>query len=77
MSGSSVWSSKTIISVIIIVGIVYAILLWPSCQGYGYAGYGGYHSGPSMFYFGGVNTYHSPSVRAGSRSGPGISGGGK
>lgn len=56
--------------------LVYAALWWPSHRGYGYAGYGGYHRGPSMFYWGGVNTYHSRSVRAGSRTGPGVRSGG-
>lgn len=74
---SSIWASKTVITIILVVVVIYALLMWPSCTGYGYAGHGGYHHGPSFWYFGGVSTYHSPSVRAGSRSGPGVTGGGK
>jgi hypothetical protein len=65
-----------------VVGLVlallgaYAFFWYPSYRGWGYAGYGGYHRGPSMLYWGGVNTYHSRSVRAGSRSGPGLRSGG-
>ncbi len=71
------WRSKTVIICIVAVVAIYLLLMWPSCNGYGYAGYSGYHQGPSVWYFGGVRTYHSPSVRAGSRTGPGVTGGGK
>lgn len=54
----------------------YALLFFPSRGGYGYAGHGGYHRGPSMLYWGGTHTYHSRSVRAGSRTGPGLRSGG-
>lgn len=74
---TSTQDSKTIITIILALTVIYALLMWPSCTGYGYAGYGGYHQGPSFWYFGGVRTYHGSSVRAGSRSGPGITGGGK
>jgi hypothetical protein len=57
--------------------VTYLTFFLPTFGGYGYAGYGGYHSGPSIFYWrSGVQTYHDPSVRAGSRSGPGLRSGG-
>jgi hypothetical protein len=72
--------SKVAIAIAVLVSLfaigTYALLWLPGYGGYGYAGHGGYHRGPSMFYWGGVNTYHSPSVRTGSRSGPGLRGGG-
>ncbi|HJL14831.1 MAG TPA: hypothetical protein RMH99_04195 [Sandaracinaceae bacterium LLY-WYZ-13_1] len=69
-----------VIAIVVVVAllavITYAALFFPSTRGYGYAGYGGYHHGPSAFYWGGTQTYHSRSVRAGSRSGPGVRSGG-
>lgn len=71
------WGSKTLISVIAGVGLLYVALVWLSCDGYGYAGYDDYDTGASFWYFGDVDTFHSRSVRAGSRGGPGVTGGGK
>jgi len=72
--------NKVVVGVVVLIALLtvatYAILWLPGTRGYGYAGYGGYHRGPSMFYWGGVNTYHSPSLRSGSRSGPGVRSGG-
>ncbi len=65
-----------LIGVIVALAVVYLLLLMVSSRGYGYAGYGGYHRGPSFFYWGGVRTYHGPSVRAGSIGGPRTAGGG-
>lgn len=58
------------------LAIVYLIAMPFGCRGCGYAGYGGFHRGPSFFYWGGVPTFHGPSVRTGSVGGPGFRGGG-
>ncbi len=52
-------------------------LLFPlSSHGYGYAGYGGYNSGPSFWYWGGARSHYvGNSVREGSLGGPGRTGG--
>lgn len=55
---------------------VYALLMMASCDGYGYAGYGGYDRSASFWYMGGVRTHHNRSVRAGSRGGSSLRGGG-
>lgn len=70
------WTSKIVLFFGVLLLGGYAMLFVPALRGYGYAGYGGFHRGPSFFYWGGVNTYHDPSVRSGSRSGPGVRGGG-
>lgn len=66
---------RNIIIAAVIAGI-YLLLFAASARGYGYSGYGGYHSGPSFWYFGG-SRYHYPSqsVRQGSIGGPRGSGG--
>lgn len=66
----------TTIGVIAILAIVYFFLLQVSFAGWGYSGYGGYYGHPSFFYMGGHSVYYEPSVRNGSRSGPGHVGGG-
>lgn len=64
------------IGVIVALVVVYFLILMVSFRGCGYAGYGGYHRGPSFFYWGGARTYHEPSVRSGSVGGPRTAGGG-
>lgn len=70
------WTSKLVLFFGVLAMGVYALLFVPSCRGYGYAGYNGWSRGSSFFYWGGVPTYHDRSVRTGSRSGPGVRGGG-
>ena len=66
-----------VIGTVIVLAIVFFFLLSLSFRGWGYAGYRGYHHGPSFFYMGGPRYYpSSPSVRTGSRSGPSHTGGG-
>lgn len=64
---------KILIGVLV---VLYALGFVGSCNGYGYAGHGGYHRRASFFYWGGTHTYHDPSVRAGSVGGPSHVGGG-
>ncbi|MFN3203040.1 MAG: hypothetical protein ACE366_31895 [Bradymonadia bacterium] len=72
----SPWRTPTVLGFIGLLVVIYFLLFSAGCNGYGYAGHGGYHHGPSFWYWGGVRTYHDPSVRSGSRSGPSHSGGG-
>lgn len=66
-----------VIGLVVVLAIFFVFLLSFSFRGYGYAGYHGYHRGPSFWYFGGPRYYpSSPSVRAGSTSGPSHMGGG-
>ncbi|MEM7617530.1 MAG: hypothetical protein AAF195_04030 [Pseudomonadota bacterium] len=54
--------NKTKIAVIVtsvILGVIYFSLMPAASNGYGYAGYRGYNSGPSFFYFGSTRTYHN------------------
>lgn len=76
MVNSSTWLSGVVIGVIVLCFLLYAGLFFAGCRGYGYPGAGGYDSGPSFWYFGGVPTYHDPSVRGGSAYGPDVTGGG-
>ena len=70
-SGGSV-----MIIVAIVLVVIYLFAFRFGSRGWGYPGYYGYHRGPSFFYWGGARTYHDPSVRTGSRSGPSHRGGG-
>jgi len=72
----SPWTSPLVLLFGVAAIGAYSALFIPSLNGYGYAGYGGFHRGPSFFYWGGMNTYQGPSVRSGSRGGPGVRGGG-
>ena len=47
----------------------YGALFLPSLHGYGYDGYGGWHNTSSFWYFNSVQTYHTRSVRGGTRGG--------
>ena len=60
----------------VVLAFVYLGLFSYSAAGYGYSGYGGYHSGPSFWYFGGPHYYPSRSLRRSSLEGPGTRGGG-
>ena len=68
--------STATIGIVVVMTIFYFSAFYFGKQGYGYTGYRGYHYGPSFFYWGGANTYHSPSARAGSVGGPDHRGGG-
>lgn len=46
------------ITVIVLV-LLFVFGLFLSFRGWGYPGYGGFHHGPSMFYWGAPETYHS------------------
>ena len=59
-----------------ILGLIYLVLLGYARNGYGYMGYGGYHSGPSFWYFGGPRIYTNRSTRGGSLGGMSTRGGG-
>lgn len=61
---------------VVILGVGYFSLFPPATKGYGYAGYGGYNSGPSFWYFGGPNFYGEPRNLAGSIGGSNPLGGG-
>lgn len=54
-----------------VLALIYFSLFSFASSGYGYAGYQGYHHGPSFWYFGGPHYYRSASVRNGSLGGPG------
>lgn len=60
----------------LILGIIYAYLIPPAHNGYGYMGHNGYHNGPSRLYWGGPDTYYDRNNRSGSISGPSVRGGG-
>ncbi len=70
------WTSPLVPAFLLFAILGYGALFIPSLRGYGYAGHGGFHRGPSFFYWGGVSTYHGPSVRSGSLGGPSFHGGG-
>lgn len=72
----SPYRSISVLGWLALLVILYVLLINASCRGCGYAGYGGYHRPASFWYWGGVSTYHSPSVRTGSAGGPGVRGGG-
>lgn len=67
--------NKTTLAVIALA-MLYFGLFPVASNGFGYAGYGGYHHGPSFWYWGGPRYYPGSSVRAGSLTGPGARGGG-
>lgn len=52
----------------VVLGGIYFSLFSSASKGYGYAGYNGYSSGPSFFYFGGPSIYtgNNRSIRSGS-----------
>jgi hypothetical protein len=60
----------------IILGIIYLSLMSFARNGYGYAGYYGYHRGASFWYFGGPTTYYNRNIRSGSVGGINFRGGG-
>lgn len=55
--------------------VIYLSLFSFASNGYGYAGYYGYHRGPSFWYFGGASTYHDRNIRN-NVSGASLRGGG-
>jgi hypothetical protein len=74
------FKDSRILIVLMVITVVYIAMLPLSSYGYGYAGYGGYHHGPSFWYWGGARDHYvGTSVREGSLGGPGrnagISGG--
>ena len=56
--------------------IIYFALFSFARNGYGYVGHGGYHRGPSFWYFGGPRIYTNRSGRSGSIGGASTRGGG-
>lgn len=60
----------------VVLGALYFGLFSYSASGYGYAGYNGYHHGPSFWYFGGPRYYPNRSLRNASLGGPGGRGSG-
>ncbi len=64
------------IGLIVVLVVFYFILLSFSFRGCGYAGYRGYHHGPSFWYWGGPAYYPGVSTRGGSVGGPSHLGGG-
>ena len=65
-----------LIGALLIGGGYFALMPFAS-NGYGYAGYGGYHRGPSFFYWGSPRYYGTGrSVRSGSIGGSSVRGGG-
>ncbi len=60
----------------VLLGGSYLYALPAANQGYGYMGYGGYHRGPSAWYWTDGSIYREPSARSGSLGGPGHRGGG-
>lgn len=67
---------SVIIGLISFLAILYMLLFYVGCNGYGYMGYYGYRRGPSLWYLGGPRVYHTPHVRTGSIGGPKQRGGG-
>ncbi len=68
--------TKAALAAIISLAAIYFLLLPLGSNGYGYAGYYGYHRGPSFLYSGSATTYHERGVRDGSIGGPDFRGGG-
>jgi hypothetical protein len=68
--------TKTNLLISIILGGIYLGLHSAASNGYGYTGYGGYHRGPSFWYWGGPNVYTDQSSRDGSVNGTDRIGGG-
>lgn len=64
------------LGIVAVMALLYFALFSFSSNGYGYAGYGGYHHGPSFWYFGGPSYYPNRSLRQGSLGSPGNRGGG-
>ncbi len=65
-----------VIAIILILVVFFIFLLSVSFRGWGYAGYYGYHYGPSFWYWGGPHYYPGTSARGGSIGGPRHLGGG-
>jgi hypothetical protein len=68
---------KILLKLLLVLVCCFGAAFYLSASGWGYIGYYGFHSGPSMFYRGGPKYVHtSKSVREGSVGGPGHRGGG-
>jgi hypothetical protein len=68
---------NVVIILVIILAVIFLIGIYWSRTGWGYAGYRGYHYGPSLWYWGGPRYYpYSSSMRSGSLTGPRHTGGG-
>lgn len=58
-----------------VLALLWVIMVVPSSQGYGYAGYHGYRGGSSFFYYGSSRPYFAgASARSGSVGGPNVAG---
>lgn len=60
----------------VLLGGTYLYTLPSASRGYGYMGYGGYHRGPSSWYWSDAAVFRGPSARNGSLGGPRHRGGG-
>ena len=67
-------TGKAVLIVSLVLGTIYFGLWSMASNGYGYMGYYGYHRGPSLWYWGGIPTYHNRDMR--NTTGSGIRGGG-
>ena len=65
-------ASIAVIGVLLGAIVLYGALFMVGCNGYGYPGYGGYHRGPSSWYWSDPDIYHGASARDGSVGGPGL-----
>ncbi|MFB6306048.1 MAG: hypothetical protein ABEH43_03520 [Flavobacteriales bacterium] len=71
------FKNKIVLIFLAVMVVLFFFITMISLSGWGYAGYGGWHHGPSFMYFGGAHYYSpGPSVRHGSTSGPRGRGGG-
>jgi hypothetical protein len=59
-----------------VLAVIWGLMITPSAKGYGYSGYNGYRGGGIwlLSYGSAAPIYRSPSVKNGSRSGPGVTG---
>lgn len=69
-TGRAVYATSTILATI------YLVLFYFAIDGYGYSGHDNFNAHASRWYWGGPQTYHEPSNRAGSVDGTSRLGGG-
>ena len=66
-----------LIAMTVILGVIYFALMPMASNGYGYMGYYGFRSSPSVFYNrGGTGIFYGRDMRSGSVGGPSVRGGG-
>ncbi|TDF37212.1 hypothetical protein EYS14_13720 [Alteromonadaceae bacterium M269] len=69
-------TSKAIIYISVVIGLLYTLLLPVAANGYGYVSFGSDYHEPSFWYFNDTNYYYEKSTRSGSVSGTKNRGGG-